>query len=141
MDPLRLAHLIAICLWGGLVLAEAVIELASRSDDEIRSAARLHYFTDLIIEIPLLVAIVTTGAVLTLRVWPPTPLHIIKIAAAFAAIAANAVCVLFVVKRHQAAQANDVARVRVLHRRVRWTGVGVPFALAAAAIGLARFSG
>ena len=82
MEPLHLAHLIAVSAWGGFALAEGVLELTSREEGALRDAARLHYRLDLLGELPLLATVLTTGTALTIRAWPLTTLHWIKIARA-----------------------------------------------------------
>ncbi len=47
---------------------------------------------DLLIELPLLAAVVVTGAVLAKRAWPLSTLHGVKIAAGSTAVAANLWC-------------------------------------------------
>lgn len=136
--PLHAAHLFALGLWGGLVTAELIIEASARTPEEHRAAARLHHRLDLLVEVPLLAVVVATGAVLAARA-PMTPLLAAKLGCALAAIAANVVCVVLVVARRRAADAGDDARVLRLAGAIRWTGAGVPFGLAALAIGAAKF--
>lgn len=134
MSGLHLAHLFVLGLWGGLVMAELVIEVSAKTADDLRRAAELHYRLDLVLELPLLAAILATGGALAAR----TPLDarlVAKIAAALVAISANLVCVGLVVSRRRA---SDPARLERLSRAVRWTAVGVPFGLAALALGLIR---
>ncbi len=137
MDPLHLAHLVLLATWGGVVVAETALELAGDDDATLGHVARVHYRIDLFAELPLLAAVLATGAWLTARVWPPTPLHWAKIGCGLAAVAINLACVVFVVQRRRAV--DDPARMRRLHRRIRWAGAGIPFALAAAWLGLAYF--
>jgi hypothetical protein len=138
MEPLHLLHLILLSVWGGIVLAESVIEIAARDGDGMGRAATYHYWIDVLFEAPLLAGVLATGVVLSVRAWPLTPLHWFKIGAGLAAIAMNAYCVGQVIlrKRHLA----DPARARRHHARVRHSAyVGIPFGLAAMALGLAYF--
>ena len=139
MEPWHTAHLVAIAFWGGFVAAEVVVELASRTDDELRHAAVLHYWMDLLVELPALVAVLVTGAVLTKSTWPPSPLLWIKIAAGLTAVTVNLWCVLHVVGRYR--KLDDVAS---LHRHGRWVRVaatvGVPFGAVALYLGLSHFA-
>lgn len=133
MDPLRLSHLVLLSLWGGVVLAETVVEVAMRDAATARHAARLHFLIDVLVEIPLLVGILATGAFLLFRGWPPSTLLVVKIACAVTALAANAWCAWLVVRRHRAT--SEVALLS-LATRVRGAWIGVPFGLAALVIGL-----
>jgi hypothetical protein len=138
MEPLHFAHLAVLAAWGGLVLAEIVIELSSRTTDDKRHAARLHYRLDVILELPMLAAVLGTGLALAIRAWPLTPLHIAKIGAGLAAIAANLYCVVQVVLRRQ--RVNDEVRLAAHTRRVFASAiVGVPFGLLAGCLGFLFF--
>ena len=137
MDPTRLAHLFILGLWGGLVLGETVLELASRAPGAAPFGARLHYLTDLCVEIPLLAGVVATGALLLVRAWPIGPLHWIKLACALCAIGANVVCIRRVIARN--ARASDPEALAALGRKVLATWVGIHFGLAALGIGLGYF--
>lgn len=140
MELLHLLHLILIAAWAGLVLTEGVIELAASDELGLRAAARLHYWIDMLLELPLLVAIAATGVALAARAWPLTSLHWVKIGAAAVALAANFACVAVVVRRHR--RAGDVAELRRSGRLVRLTAaVGVPFGVVAVYLGLRYFRG
>lgn len=139
MGPWHVAHLVVLGLWGGLVSAEGVVELSPRTDDELRNAAKLHYWMDLLVEVPLLAGVVFTGAVLTARVWPLSPLHWLKIGAGLVAVGANSWCVAHVLARRR--HIDDVGELRRHGRWVRVTAaVGVPFAGIALLLGLAFFT-
>jgi len=138
MGSWHVAHLIALGLWGGLVAGEGVVELSSRTNEELRFAARLHYWMDLCVELPLLAAVVTTGAVLAAHAWPLTPLHWAKIVAGGIAVIANLWCVGHVVVRER--RGANLVELRRQGRMVRLTAaIGLPFAVLALAIGLAYF--
>ncbi|MBI5493600.1 MAG: hypothetical protein HY904_01155 [Deltaproteobacteria bacterium] len=128
----RLAHLFLLGLWGGLVLGEIVLELTATDEASRRHAARLHYWLDLCVELPLLVGVVSSGVVLAWLVWPLSWLHGVKLALAGVALGCNAVCVVLVIRRRQT-QGDDLLRWA---RRVRWTGAGIPFGAAALGMGL-----
>ncbi len=137
MEPLHVAHLIFVAMWGGVVAAEVVIELTLREGEAARIGAEAHYWIDLFVEGPLLVAILGTGGVLLWRAWPPTALHVVKVACALVAIGVNGWCVAMVVARRRLAHAPEaVAHYR---RRVLLAGAGAPFAFVAVYIGLAFF--
>jgi hypothetical protein len=129
----------ALGLWGGLVAAEMVVELRSRTPEEMRHAAALHYWIDVLLELPLLAAVLVTGAVLVASAWPLTPLHWVKVGAGLLAIAANLWCVGHVLRRNRTA--SDAA---ALARHARWVRVtaafGLPFGAIALYLGLAYFA-
>jgi hypothetical protein len=121
------------------VLAEAAVELVPMDDAERDHAARVHFWIDVLIELPLIAAVLTTGAVLMSLSWPPSPLLVLKVAAGLVALGLNIFCAVMVVLRY--VHPHDAAVVLRYASRVRWSGVGVPFALVAAYIGLAYFTG
>src|SRR5262249_15621129 len=134
-----LGHLVALCLWGGCVLAESVVELAATDDAGRGHAARVHFWIDVLVELPLIVTMLATGAVLASRSWPPSPLLATKLGAALAAVAVNLYCAVMVVLRYL--HRHEPAAVRRYQIRVRWSGLGIPFASVAAYIGLAHYAG
>lgn len=138
MESWHLAHVAALGLWGGLVLAEGVVELASRTEDELRHAATLHYWMDVLVEVPLLAAVLVTGAVLCARAWPLSAIHWVKIGAALVAVAVNLWCVAHVIERRR--RIDDAASLRRHGRRVRIAAIGVPFAAVALYLGLVHFA-
>jgi len=141
MESIRLAHLLLLSAWAGLVLAEGVVELAARDDAGLRHAARIHFLMDVLIEAPLLVAVFGTGIVLATRVGSFTPAHWLKIAAGIVAVGANLYCVAVVVRRR--ARERDDAELRRLSARIRFVApaIGFPAAAVAAWIGFSRFFG
>jgi hypothetical protein len=139
VDPLHVAHLICLALWGGVVLVEVLIELQARDEAGRALAAELHYRIDLLLELPLIVLVLVTGAALLARRWPPTGLLSVKLGAALIAIGVNLYCATAVVARRR--QIADAEAVLTLSRRVRASAVGFPFAALAAALGLAFFRG
>lgn len=134
MGAWAVTHLFLVALWGGVVLAELVLEaLAWARRLELRPVAEAHYFIDLFVEIPLLVAVVTTGVVLALKHPALSPWHWVKFAMAAAALLDNVVCVVWVRRRHHAA--TDSERDH-WHNRIRMTFAGIPLGIAAATLGL-----
>ena len=100
LDVLALAHLIMLSLWGGVVATEAVIEIYPFRKRELHAATiRFHYWIDLLVELPLVLAVVTTGIALLLLTDPVTPLHLVKIGFGGAAVAINLFCIVVVVRR------------------------------------------
>ena len=139
MEPLHVAHLIVLAMWLGVVITEALFEFAASDAQSLRAAARFHYNVDKFGELPILVAVLVTGAILTVRAWPLTPLHVVKIAVSLIAVGAALVCVLWVFRRRQIQDVNVLLGFR---RRI-WTlaAVAAVFATPALYLGLAYFRG
>jgi len=133
----HLIHLLLLGFWGGLVLAETVVEVALRHRADARTAARLHFWMDVCIELPLLLGILATGGWMLWTVWPPPRILIIKVVLALVAITANLVCMVLVILRW--VRQGDPAAVERLGRWVRATAVGIPFGVVALYLGLTRF--
>jgi ABC-type molybdate transport system permease subunit len=65
IDVLAMAHLIVLSMWGGVVATEAVIEIFPFRRRELHAATiRFHYWIDLLVELPLVLAVIATGIVL-----------------------------------------------------------------------------
>lgn len=133
MDWLRLVHLILLCGWAGVVLAETVIEVVLAGE----AAAATHYWIDVLIELPLIAGVLASGAGLAVRVWPLSTLHLIKIGTALFALSLNLYCAAMVIKRYR--RRNDQAALGRLQRRVRLSILGLPFGAVSAYIGLRYF--
>jgi hypothetical protein len=102
-----LIHLIMLSLWGGVVATEAVIELYPFRQRELHAATiRFHYWIDLLVEFPLVLAVIVTGAVLIFWTDPLTPLHYVKVGFRAAAVAINLFCIVVVVKRGRRLEGN-----------------------------------
>lgn len=126
-----------VTLWAGLALAEGVLELGA-SDDKLRAlVARQHFQLDVFLEAPLLLGVLTTGAALLVRSWPPSPLLASKMVAGLLTVAANTACIVAVVQRHR--HAEDPVALRVWSHRVRVSALAAPFFIFAAAMGLTYF--
>lgn len=99
-DVLAMVHLIMLSLWGGVVATEAVIELLPFRRKELHAAAiRFHYWIDLLVELPLVLAVITTGAALALSMGELSSLHWFKILLGAIAVAINLFCIFVVVRR------------------------------------------
>ncbi len=99
-DVLAMLHLIMLSMWGGVVATEAVIEVYPFRQRELHaSTIRFHYWIDLLVELPLVLAVIATGAALFFLTDPVTPLHLVKIGLGGAAVAVNLFCIVVVVKR------------------------------------------
>jgi hypothetical protein len=124
-------HFLAVGIWLGLLTAETVLELhpgASRS-----TIAIVHKWIDLLCEVPIVLLVLATGALLLARAWPAPPLLLVKAAVGLVAILANLYCFPLVLQR---ARTTDAQRTLVLTRQIKLTGAAIPFALAALALGL-----
>lgn len=140
LDPLRLVHLMFIAVWLGLVLAELVVEgVGFRfAPDSWKAVTRIHYWIDLLFEIPMLAGVLLTGAVLTTRAPVLTTPHWLKIASALVAISGNVYCIALVVLRKRYLVA-DEKRALGYHRAVIKTGMAIPFGMVALVIGVGWF--
>src|SRR5215471_6727767 len=96
MEPFHVAHLVALGVWLGVVITEVLFEFTGSDADSLRAAARFHYNVDKFGEVPILCAVVITGLALTVRAWPLTPLHFVKIATSLIAVGANVICTMWV---------------------------------------------
>ena len=119
------------------MLAETVIEFSARTDAELRQAAKLHYWIDLLIELPILVVILFTGTWLTVRAWPISTLLGVKIGLGLVAVSVNLYCAVQVVLRHRCGA--DMVGFMRYNTRVRAAWIGVPFGVGALVIGLVYF--
>jgi len=64
-DILAMLHLVMLSLWGGVVATEAVIEVYPFRQRELHTATiRFHYWIDLLVELPLVLAVIATGSAL-----------------------------------------------------------------------------
>jgi hypothetical protein len=139
MDPLHVAHLMALGIWLGIVTTEALFEFSGSDPDSLRAAARFHYTVDLFGELPILAAVIVTGVMLTARIETMTVLLQVKIAAALVAIGSNLICAVWVVQRRRV---TDPVVLMAFRRKIWMTAaVGVVFGTAALAIGLVHFRG
>ena len=99
-EVLAMVHLVMLSLWGGVVATEAVIEvLPFRQRDLHPATIRFHYWIDLLVELPLVVAVIATGATLFFMTDTVTPLLLVKIGFGGAAVGINLFCIVVVVKR------------------------------------------
>ncbi|MBT3218800.1 MAG: hypothetical protein HN348_06890, partial [Proteobacteria bacterium] len=96
---------------------------------------RVHYWIDLLVELPLVLTVVATGLVMLIALWPLTWLHFIKIGLALVAVVANIYCITQVIERHRGSPDGPHTG------RIYFSGAAIPFALVAAMIGLLWFHG
>ena len=96
------AHLVLLGLWGGVVAAEAVLELYPVKHPAFaRHTAVVHYWIDLLVELPLIVGVALSGVILAALRWPLTSWHWVKLVAAAGAIVANLTCIVLVIRRYR----------------------------------------
>jgi len=137
MEPFHLAHLVVLGMWLGVVITEVLFEFAASDAESLRAAARFHYNVDKFGELPILAAVLVTGTILTVRSWPLTPLHVIKIAVSLVAVVSALICVRWVFRRRRI---EDVNMLLGFRRRI-WTlaAVAAVFAIPALYLGLVYF--
>jgi hypothetical protein len=134
-----LLHLFLLGLWLGCVMVEGVLEFFARRDRGTeKKVAELHFWIDVLVEIPAFLGVLVTGLVL-IDGHALSGLLLVKIAFGMAAIVVNALCVLPVVRRRFAAARSEEENVR---RQSKWIGlafvVGLPLGFAAMGLGLHR---
>lgn len=138
IETLPIVHVALLGLWGGVVATESIVELHAYLHPQLRSAAaRFHFWIDLLLELPVILGVIASGTCLLVLVWPPTTLHLVKLACVAVPIFANLVCIALVLLRARSLENGGPASVRVAHtRRIFMTAiVGVPFALAGVILG------
>ena len=100
LDLVTMVHLIVLSMWGGVVATEAVIEVTPfRTRDLAEATIRLHYWIDLLVELPLVLAVVATGIASVCLSDRITGMHLVKFAFAGAAVGVNLFCIVVVLRR------------------------------------------
>ncbi|MHB8873774.1 MAG: hypothetical protein ACYC8T_08830 [Myxococcaceae bacterium] len=129
---LPLLHLVFLSVWAGVVATEEVVEVLPRRRPELaRAAASFHYYIDLLVELPVLLGVLVTGALL-LGSHPVSTLLLVKVSCGAFAVAANLFCIAMVVSRHRAADDRLEARTRFVFLSA---ALGMPPAVAALILG------
>jgi hypothetical protein len=133
----KMAHLVFLCLWGGVVATESVMEILPLWKKEmLKPVAIFHYYIDLFVELPIIMMVALTGLV-TLLQMEVGMLHVVKISAGCAAIIANLFCIWKVVERYrmlnQGASEEDLKGIH--ETIIKSALVGFPLAMVAAGIG------
>ena len=142
IDVLAMAHLIVLSMWGGVVATEAVIEIFPFRRRELHAATiRFHYWIDLLVELPLVLAVIATGIALLFVIERVTPLHLVMIGFGGAAVAINLFCIVVVVKRGRRLErhADDGSLWRSSRTVLACFAIGLMCAGGAAALGF-RFA-
>jgi uncharacterized membrane protein len=101
-------HLLFVGIWLGCILTEALFERALLGKGRVQKVilAVLHKRVDMFIELPALLMVLLTGCLLLKHGHGGSLLHY-KIGFGLLAIAANLVCVWLVMRRANAAMAQD----------------------------------
>lgn len=144
MNLLLPLHLVFVGLWLGCVLTEILFEraLLGQGHDAQRILARLHRRVDLAVELPSLLVVLLTGALMALRLPPAGLLLHAKIALGLLAVTANLYCVGLVLRRDRHAAAGDWPAFEAAdHRQHRYGAVVLLGLVGALALGLARLAG
>jgi len=134
MSWLLVIHVACAGIWLGCVLVEVAFErvLAGASTREF--LVRLHYWVDLLIELPAFLIVLATGQHLLNSATPTVALHLMT-GAGFIAIIANVYCVWLVILRRSYAVAGDAEGYehtdRMQHRLGGVVLLGILIAMAA----------
>ena len=137
---LLLIHLVAVGVWLGCVLTEALFERALLGQGRAyeRLLADLHLKVDQWVEVPVLLAVLLTGG-LMVRSAAWDALLVLKVGLGLLAVVANAVCVGLVWRRAQAARAGQWVLFEAIDRWQHRLGAVVLLSmLGALGVGLSR---
>lgn len=138
INLVSIVHLVMLCLWGGVVAAEAVLELYPYRRKSLHEhSIRYHYWIDILVELPLVIAVFSTGMILVVLAWPLTAIHLFKILCAAVAITANLVCIFLVLQRKRRLEegAPEKELWRSTRKIVLCAALGLPLAACAAGMG------
>jgi hypothetical protein len=138
INLVSMTHLIFLCLWGGVVATESVLELLPyRRRDLHPKTIEYHFWIDLLVELPLVLLVIASGVALALLAWPLRAAHFLKIGCALVAVSANLVCIALVISRRgqMTAGASEETLWRVTRRVVLCAVIGLPFSAVAAGLG------
>lgn len=129
-------HLLALGLWMGVVAAEFIIEFDGMKDDasHIR-ASKLHYATDIWVEIPAFSLVLITG-LLMLTEDHLRGLFLTKVVFGLLAIVFNLICVYAVFKRRKYALVGDIAGMNSIGPVMKLGGAIIPTFVIAFALGM-----
>jgi hypothetical protein len=139
INLIAMIHLIFLCLWGGVVAVESVIELYPfRKKDFHANSIEYHYWIDLLVELPLISLVIITGIALTVLAWPLSGLHLLKITCAMIAVSANLACIFMVVRRRRLLEkdVSDEELWQKTRRIILSAVIGLPLAAVAAGLGV-----
>ena len=136
MTMLLTLHLLALGIWIGVVSAEFVIEFdGMKNDESYISASKLHYATDIWIEIPAFMTVLITG-LLMLNGGHLSGLFLYKVIFGLLAVTFNIVCVYAVFKRRRYAISGDIEGMKSVDPVMKLGGAIIPAFLIAFALGM-----
>lgn len=127
-------HLLTVGMWTGLVGAEVILEWTCREGAAARTAAVVHYWLDVLVEAPLVVAVAVTGGVLLAGAWPPAPALAWKLALGAVPIVSCAWSIALVVRRYR--RLDDPEALASGRRRVLLSALAVGPGVVALYLGL-----
>jgi hypothetical protein len=124
MTELLALHLIAVGIWVGVVAAEFFIEIDGMKDDASQiKASKMHFLTDIWIEIPAFSIVLVTG-ILMLEPDHMEGLLFYKVVFGFLAVIFNLVCVIAVIKRRKFSMTADIAGMNSTNLLMKLGGAG-----------------
>lgn len=136
MTILLTLHLLALGIWIGVVGAEFAIEFDGMKDDESYiKASKLHYITDIWVEIPSFMVVVITGLFM-LGEEHLGGLFLYKVIFGLLAVAFNIVCVYAVFKRRRYAMVNDIEGMKSVDPLMKLGSAIIPTFLIAFFLGM-----
>ncbi|NRB40163.1 MAG: hypothetical protein HRU20_17145 [Pseudomonadales bacterium] len=137
MNILLTFHLLALGIWIGVVAAEFVIEFdGMKDDDSLIKASKLHYLTDIWIEIPALLTVLITGLLMIDEHHLEGP-FLYKIVFSLLAIMFNLVCVYAVFLRRKYALISNITKMAASDLPMKLGGAGfIPSFVCAIGMGL-----
>lgn len=137
-----MVHLVVLSMWGGVVATEAVVELLPFRRKALHTATiRFHYWIDLLVELPLVLAVIATGVTLLVLTQTVTQLLVIKVVLGGAAVLVNLFCITVVVKRGRGfdRNADEASLWRASRTVLACFAIGILCAAGAAVLGF-RFA-
>jgi hypothetical protein len=97
---MRVLHFLVVGMWTGVVATEVILEWSCREGASARTAAVVHYWLDLLVEAPLVLAVAASGAYLLVGAWPPGPVLAWKLALSAVPIISCCWSIMLVVRRY-----------------------------------------
>ncbi len=126
MSLLLITHLIALGIWIGVVGAEFAIEFdGMKNDESYIKASKMHYITDIWVEIPAFTTVLLTG-LLMLNESHMAGVFLYKVVFALLAIIFNLVCVYAVFKRRRFAVVSDLEGMKSTETIMKVGGLIIP---------------
>ena len=126
MSLMLIIHLIALGIWIGVVGAEFAIEFYGMKDDESYiNASKMHYTTDIWVEIPAFTTVLITG-LLMLNESHLSGVFLYKIIFSLLAIFFNMVCVYAVFQRRKFALSADIDGMKSTDAAMKIGGLIIP---------------